>query len=56
VAEEETAAGGQAAAFGFVGRRDVAVKILGTAGKSWIDGKEMAWVEGRIESGRGNGN
>jgi hypothetical protein len=54
--KEEAATGGEAAAFGFIGRRNVTVEILGATGKSWIDGIEMARVEGRIEGRRGNGN
>jgi len=45
--EEEAAAGCQAAAFGFVGRRDVAVGILGAAAERWVEWVEVAWIEGR---------
>jgi len=45
--EEEAAAGGEAAAFGFVGRRDVFVFILNGGGNGWIDGEEVVGVEGR---------
>jgi len=45
--EEEASAGGEAAAFGFIGRWNVEVKILGAAGESWVDGIEVARVERR---------
>jgi hypothetical protein len=44
--EVEAAASGEAAAFGFVGGWNVEVKILRAAGESWIDGIEVARVEG----------
>jgi hypothetical protein len=45
--EEEAAAGGEAAAFGFVGRRDVAGGVLHAARESWVEGIEVAGVERR---------
>jgi len=49
--EVEAAAGGEAAAFGFVGGRNVEVEIQGGARESRVDGVDVARVEGRIWSG-----
>jgi hypothetical protein len=46
--EEEAAAGGETAAFSFVGRRNVAVGVLGASAERWVDRVEVARVEGRI--------
>jgi len=51
--EEQAAAGGEAAAFGFVGRGDVFVFILNGGGDSRIDGKEVVGIEGRSRDWRG---
>jgi len=45
--EVEAAAGGEAAAFGFVGGRNVKVGVLGATGESGVKRVEVAGVEGR---------
>ena len=46
--EEQAAARGEAAAFGFVRGRDSAIGILGAASKRGVEGIEVARVEGGI--------
>jgi hypothetical protein len=43
----EATASGEAAAFGFVGGRNVAAGNLGADAESWVEGVEVARVEGK---------
>ena len=54
--EEEAAASGESAAFGFVGRGDSAVRVLEASGEGGIKRVEVARVEGRIGSWGSDGD
>lgn len=54
--EGEAAAGGEAAAFGFVRRGNAAVGVLGADAEGWIERIEVARVEGRSRSWGNDGD